>query len=318
MISIIVPVYNTKEYLPACVESLLGQTDPDVEIILVDDGSTDGCGALCDSYALRDSRIRVIHKENGGLSSARNAGLDAAAGDWILFVDGDDYLAKTAVSQLGRIAQLHPDADFIQFLYQETDGSWSSQSQTANIEIAADVAEFFRRLYRMGGVAASACTKLFHRRIFSDLRFTEGIRHEDEDLMTRLLPLCRKAVYTDLVLYGYVMRPESIIRSGFTPKKMDIFPIMDRRLAVLEQLGCTELVLETQRRMFQTAVWLYCQARKSGCRQETAQLRNRILTGAAIKNLPLSGQYRLVHRLTGIFPAALDLYYLIRRITGKT
>ena len=88
MISIIVPVYNISEYLPACVESLQNQTCPDIEIILVDDGSTDGSGALCDGYAREDGRIHVVHKENGGLSSARNAGVDVATGEWILFIDG--------------------------------------------------------------------------------------------------------------------------------------------------------------------------------------------------------------------------------------
>ena len=126
MVSIIVPVYNTSEYLTACVESLRKQTCPDIEIILVDDGSTDGSGQLCDRYADLDPRIQVIHKCNGGLSSARNAGLVAARGQWVLFVDGDDYLANGAVSKLLELAAQHPDADFIQFHYQETFFFWRS------------------------------------------------------------------------------------------------------------------------------------------------------------------------------------------------
>lgn len=318
MVSIIVPVYNISEYLPACVESLRKQTCPDIEIILVDDGSTDGSSELCDTYAHEDYRIRVVHKKNGGLSSARNAGLDAASGAWVLFVDGDDYLAHNAVEQLLNVAQKHEDADFVQFLYQETDGSWQPEEQVLDQVVLTDVQDFFRQLYNLGGVAASACTKLFRKDLFDSLRFKEGIHHEDEELMTHLLPLCSKAVYTNLVLYGYVTRQGSIIHSAFSPKSMDIFPIMDERIRVLQQLGCDDLVTQTQCRMFQTAAWQYCLAQKGGFTTESAQLKQRILEGTKEKCLPLSGQYRILHRLAGITPAAVELYYYARRITGKT
>lgn len=318
MVSIIVPVYNIIKYLPACVESLQKQTYAEIDIILVDDGSTDGSGALCDTYATADNRIRVVHKENGGLSSARNAGLDAATGDWVLFVDGDDYLAQNAVEQLLNVAKNHPDANFIQFLYQETDGSWQPGEQVVEVTAQNDVPAFFQYLYDIGGVAASACTKLFRKDLFESLRFKEGIRHEDEELCTHLLPRCRKVVYTNLLLYGYVMRQGSIVHSGFSPKAMDIFPVMDERIRVLQQLGCGDLVTETQCRMFQTAAWQYCLARKDGFKTEAAQLKRRILEGAKEKNLPLSGQYRILHRLVGKVPLAAEMYYVVRRLSNKT
>lgn len=318
MVSIIVPVYNIIEYLPACAESLRKQTQQDIEIILVDDGSTDGSGQLCDSLAKEDMRIRVIHKKNGGLSSSRNAGLTAATGDWVLFVDGDDYLVQNAVEQLLNVAKKHPDADFIQFLYQETDGSWQPEEQMPETMVLTDVSDLFNKLYALGGVAASACTKLFRRELFDSLRFKEGIRHEDEELCTRLLPKCSKVVYTELVLYGYVMRQGSIIHSGFSPKAMDIFPIMDDRIKILQQLGCGDLVTETQRRMFQTATWLYCLARRNGYRKEAAELKQRMIALSKEKTLPLSGQYRILHRFAATFPPAVGIYYFARRITGKT
>jgi len=318
MVTIIVPVYNISEYLPACVESLRKQTYEDIEIILVDDGSTDGSGALCDEYAAQDARIRVVHKENGGLSSARNAGLDVATGQWVLFVDGDDYLVCDAAERLLNVVKLHQDADFLHFLYQETDGSWQPGEQKPEITVQTNVPDLFQYLYDMGGVAASACTKLFRKELLDSLRFKEGIRHEDEELMTRLLPMCRKVVYTNLLLYGYVMRQGSIIHSQFSPKAMDIFPIMDARIQVLQQLCCNNLALEAQRRMFQTAVWLYCLARKGGSRDEAARLKQRILEMTKQKNLPLSGQYRILHQVAGKVPAAIELYYYTRRLTGKT
>ena len=170
----------------------------------------------------------------------------------------------------------------------------------------------------MGGVAASACTKLFRKELLDSLRFKEGIRHEDEELMTRLLPKCRKVVYTNLLLYGYVMRQGSIIHSGFSPKAMDIFPIMDDRIHVLQQLGCDDLAIETQCRMFQTAAWQYFIARTGGFRTEAAQLKKIILACAKEKNLPLNGQYRILHRLAGKFPLAVEMYYFVRRLSNKT
>ena len=319
MLTIIVPVYNIIAHLPHCVESLMAQEWDALEIILVDDGSTDGSGLLCDRYADLDPRIQVIHKCNGGLSSARNAGLDAARGQWILFVDGDDYLTNGAVAQLLELAAQHPDADFIQFHYHETtDTRWQPDAaQQANPVICADAREFFDRLYRLGGVAASACTKLFRRDSIGPLRFLPGIRHEDEEFHTRYLPVCRKAVYTDLTLYGYVMRQGSIVHSAFSPKAMDIFPIMDGRIRILQHLDCADLVVETKRRMFQTAAWQYCLARKGGFTKEAARLKE-ILLSLSKEPLPLSGQYRILHRLAEISPAAVDAYYFVRRAFGKT
>ena len=105
LISVIVPVYNAAEYLPRCIESILCQTHRNLDILLIDDGSTDGCGEVCDSYAREDSRIRVIHQQNSGVSTARNAGLDAARGDWIGFVDADDWIEPEMYETLLRTAQ---------------------------------------------------------------------------------------------------------------------------------------------------------------------------------------------------------------------
>ena len=314
MVSLIVPVYNIKEYLPACVKSLLAQTWADLQIILVDDGSTDGSGDLCDSFV--DPRILVIHKENGGLSSARNAGLEAASGDWILFVDGDDYLATDAVERL--LAAVTPGTDMVQFAYREVqDDTWVPESQNMQTQVRTQVADFFRQMYALGGIGASACTKLFSRRLFETLRFQEGTIHEDEELMTRLLPCCRQVVYTDLVLYAYRMRPGSIVRSCFKPGKLDVFPIMEQRLATLRKLGLQDLIDFTNQRLFINSCILYCQARYDGFPEEATKLRNK-LQALSKETIPgLTGQYRLLHRatrLTGIAPA---LYYRIRKFFKK-
>lgn len=319
MVSIIVPVYNVKDYLAACVASLRGQSWRDVEIILVDDGSSDGSGALCDGFAAEDGCIRVVHKENGGLSSARNAGLDAARGEWVLFVDGDDYLAPHGLQQLMELAADHPDADFIQFRYQETDGTWrGEEAMDAQVQVCTTPREFFQRLYELGGVAASACTKLWAKRIFDEVRFAEGLLHEDEELLTCVLPRCGKAVYTDLVLYGYVMRPGSIVHTGFRPRSMDVFRVLDGRIRTLEELGLSELARRTKERQFQSAAWLYCKARRAGFPEEAGALKGRILELAKEPGLELSGQYRVLRQAARWCPAAPEIYYGIRRICGKS
>lgn len=317
MVSIIVPVYNIKEYLPRCVESLLLQQGK-FEVLLVDDGSTDGSGALCDALAQTDGRIRVIHKKNGGLSDARNAGLDAGRGDWVLFVDGDDYLAGHALERL--LELIEPDVDFIQFRYRETeDCAWRGDPrEPASPEEENSRAGMWRRTYALGGEGASSCTKLWNRRLFDDLRFQKGILHEDEELLNRALPQCGKAIYTQLVLYGYFMRPGSIIRSGFKPRSMDIFPILEARIPVLEALGCEEMVRGTYTWQFRTAAWQYCLAKKGGFKEEAKYLKHKILTLAKQPALELSGQYGLLYKAAKGITAAPELYYLVRRITGKT
>ena len=318
MVSIIVPVYNIKEYLLRCVESLVGQSFGDLEILLVNDGSTDGSGELCDQLAQTDSRIRVIHKKNGGLSDARNAGLDAAEGEWILFVDGDDYLVHDAVERLLELTS--EDVDFVQFFYHETaDTNWQPpRDQQANPQIVTDPVQMWRWRYQKGGVGASSCTKLWNQRIFRGVRFRKGIIHEDEELLNQVLPKCRKVVYTDLTLYGYVMRSGSIVNSGFRKSRMDIFPILQERLEILESLDCRELVMETWCWQFHSATQLYYSARRSGFREDAAWLKKKLLELAKKPGLPLCGQYKPLYKLSKITSVAPALYYLLRRVTGKT
>ena len=319
MISIIVPVYNIRDYLSKCVGSLFSQKYGDIEIILVDDGSTDNSGELCDQYAVQDDRIRVIHKQNGGLSSARNAGLDVASGQYIMFLDGDDYLAPDAVQHLSELATNAGSFDFIQFHYTETDGSWQGDPVQPNkVRVCTDPREIFRYLYQKGGVAASACTKLYRASLFDTLRFREGIAHEDEELMNRLIPRCRRVIYTELILYGYVMRGGSIIHDRFNPHKLDVMEIMDERVQVLQGLGYDEFIPETRRRQFCTAAMLYCKARRAGADEAATCLRKRLQTLSKDKTIPLTGQYLILCRLIRLTPFAAELYYLVRRICRKS
>lgn len=317
MVSIIVPVYNIEKYLPHCVKSLLSQTYQTIEIILVNDGSTDGSGKLCNSLAASDRRIHVVHKENGGLSDARNAGLEKARGQWILFVDGDDYLVPDAVERL--MKEVHSDVDFVQFLYHETpDTDWLPPAdQSAQAEVCTDNGRMWHRLYELGGVAASSCTKLWNRRVFEHSRFQKGIVHEDEELLNRVLPHCKKVIYTQLELYGYVFRQGSIVHSGFKPKQMDVFPIMEERTCVLQSLGYEDLSVLTQSRMFQSAVMMFSRAKKAKAVVQAKELKQKVLTLSKVPALPLEGQFKMVYRLCRIFPWTPELYVFVRHLCGK-
>lgn len=320
MVSVIVPVYNIEKYLPRCAKSLLAQTCRDMEILLVNDGSTDGSGKLCNSLAASDPRVRVFHKENGGQSSARNLGLDNARGDWILFVDGDDYLADDAVEQLLKAADtLENRPDMVHFHYIEvTDGSYVPVQKRGVWETEDTVLGHFERMYAYGGMGASPCTKLYRKGLFDGLRFREGIIYEDEDLMTELWQRTGLVLHTDLVLYMYVMRQGSTVHGDFQPKAMQVFPVLERRAEALAALGFDALVRQTRARMFQTAAWQYCLARRGGFREEAAELKKKIKTLAKVPGLPLEGQYKLLYRGVKVTPAAVDGWYAIRRVTGKS
>ena len=245
-VSIIVPAYNVDRFLPSTIESLLCQEGKfDYEILLVDDGSTDQSGDICDKYACRYNNISVIHKTNGGLSSARNAGIDVAKGDYLMFLDGDDCLDPVTISSLAKAVSEHPNCDVIQFRYEEVPPTMPLGHCTTEDLIdyyeCSDEYSYFLQLYQLGGVAASACTKLIKRSVIGDLRFKEGILHEDEEFVTRLLPQCSCIGYCSNEFYKYAMRPGSIIHSGFSNRRLDVIPILKERIVYLEMQGYKDL-----------------------------------------------------------------------------
>ncbi len=210
MLSIIMPVYNTAAYLEETVRSVLAQTYKDLELILVDDGSTDGSGALCDALTQTDSRIRVVHKPNGGVASARNVGVDHVRGEYIGFVDSDDIISPVMFELLLEQAQKY-DAQLVQcFHVRETD-KLVLQKTAVEAEVLNNI-ESLKRIYRSHYTnALSLCTKLLKTSLFDGLRFTEGTAFEDDEVVPILLERSEKSVFIELPLYCYVKRENSII-----------------------------------------------------------------------------------------------------------
>lgn len=188
LISIIVPVYNIEEYLPRCIESILAQTYSNLELILVDDGSVDKSGEICDSYAEKDARVRVLHKENGGSSSARNAGILLAKGQYIGFVDSDDYIEANMYQKMMDAIAL-TGCNIVQVARDEIDDKGKLMQAICEMPkdmICYSAKEFMKELLLHIG-DCSFCTKLLNRDLFSDRKFPEGVLNEDFHLLVKML-----------------------------------------------------------------------------------------------------------------------------------
>ena len=219
-ISIIVPVYNVEKYLNECIDSILAQTFTDFEVILVDDGSPDNCPALCDAAAEKDSRVRVIHKPNGGVSTARNAGLDAARGNWIGFVDPDDSIDKTYYEKLYRAAkQSGAEIASCNMLYLELDGSESSYQDRPLRNEVLTREEAIHRI-RMTPLVQAA-TRLHRREIFDELRFPVGKNYEDAFTTPVIFERITQVACVEETLYHYLFNPKGIMRGTASLKIMD-------------------------------------------------------------------------------------------------
>lgn len=216
-VSVIIPVWGVEAYLRQCVQSVLSQTHRDLEVILVDDGSPDGCGAICDEYARRDPRVHAIHKENGGLSDARNAGLAAASGEYVLFLDGDDLWSDPgALARLmERIAQ--SKADVLNFSYvrwfEQTDQRIPYFRNVPPMPALPTKTEQLRYLTDRGLYIASACNKLIRRDLLRGLEFQQGVHSEDILWCARLLLKANSMDFVCENFYLYRQRPGSIHRT---------------------------------------------------------------------------------------------------------
>jgi glycosyltransferase involved in cell wall biosynthesis len=218
LISVIIPIYKVEEYLDECVTSVVNQTYSDLEIILVDDGSPDNCPQMCDEWAGKDNRIKVIHKVNGGLSDARNAGIEIATGEYIAFVDSDDFIKPDMIEKL-RAALAKADADIaacgILTCEGETQTAWGCRDLVGTPE------QIYELLYNDTAYPVAAWNKLYRKSCWETLRFPVGKTCEDAFTTYQLIHNARRIVMIPEALYCYRIRPGSIMTSSFSLKKMD-------------------------------------------------------------------------------------------------
>lgn len=270
-ISVIVPVYKVEEYLSACIDSILGQTHRDFQLILVDDGSPDRCGAICDEYAAKDSRIVVIHQENAGVSAARNAGLDWVFGNsesqWINWVDSDDLISPVYLETLYRHAVTN-DADIT-----ATGGFYFTADEELN--------RTFDEIISVTSMTGRQCChdyfngdpfymtvvwgKLFRRHLYEGIRFPLNRVHEDEARMPMLLYRADKVTVVRSWLYWYRQREGSIMNSGFSEKRFDSIAMFNEQIQFFADRNERELVKAVRAYRDRCWVRLIFQARAEFC-----------------------------------------------------
>ncbi len=212
-LSIIVPIYNVEQYLHKCVDSLLNQDMDDYEIILVDDGSPDACPQICDEYAVAHKNIRVVHRKNGGLSAARNSGFEIAQGEYIMFVDSDDYIEPSVLG--GLLSQVeHDNLDVLRYNYQNVNEQYEVflpyRAAKRDVDYSESVTNGEDFLNNRLGPMCYAVMFVIRRELLANCIFKEGIYFEDVEWTPRMLLKAQRVASTSIIIYNYLWRTGSI------------------------------------------------------------------------------------------------------------
>lgn len=253
LISVIVPVYKVENYLNRCVESIIAQSYTAIEIILVDDGSPDCCGQMCDLWVTKDSRIKVIHKANGGLSDARNAGIRAATGEYIIFVDSDDYIVPEMIARLYQAAvQVKAPMAICDVCCIDDAGVPTGESEDSPLRDEILTAEqILPRFYQEKGLFyIVAWNKLYHRSLLDDETFPVGKWHEDEFVAAQLIWRAGRVACIEYPGYCYVTQREgSIMNIRNDIRHLDALEALLIRYHFYQEIGQTALLYETRSRV---------------------------------------------------------------------
>jgi len=243
MVSVVVPVYNTKEYLEQCVESILRQTYTNIEVILVDDGSNDGSGDLCEAFRKRDDRIMVIHQKNAGVSSARNAALKAAKGEFIAFVDSDDTVNSRFLEFLiENLIRNDADVSICGLKYTKEKQDIMRRENADAPVMVIEGKEIIKTLLEPNHYEGHLLDKLYRRKAVDGVFFdTDLAICEDMLFNVRCMRQCRKAVYQPIPLYHYFMRQSSACHSSMNDRKLTLFSAYQRAETILEDSGIENL-----------------------------------------------------------------------------
>ena len=263
LISIVVPVYKVEKYLKKCVDSILNQSYTDIEVILVDDGSPDDCGKICDEYTEKDKRVKVIHKENGGLSDARNIGLENASGDYILFIDSDDWIHEDMVDILYRNLKAN-DTDMsmcmFKYVFEESEEEVFDECHcTEQVEVLSSE-DILRRYYSEDRVPyVVAWNKLYKKDLFKEIRYPKGKIHEDEFTSYRLIHQSDKIAVIYSALYYYLQRAGSITGGDIKAKHWDIWQAYSESKAYYRSYNQHEFINLVREKEFKEIINMYSQ-----------------------------------------------------------
>ena len=318
LISVIVPVYRVEEYLERCVKSIFSQTYKNLEVILVDDGSPDQCPAICDACAEKDVRVKVIHQGNKGLSGARNAGIDAASGEYLAFVDSDDYVSPHFIEELYQLLQDTGCAiGQCRFSYVKGDGLVEEGDSAFCIYRGESLMEQLYGPEEKATCFVVAWNKLYRAELFKEtgIRYPEGRIHEDEATTYRLFHEAKKLAFLDRALYGYYTENGGSITSVFSAKRLQWLTAHEERIAFFKKNGYEKLLPAAYRKLCDACITFYfrCTEQVKDAEELKKELRKRLETyranGAAwIAALPLKTRmgYELFSMSPGLYAKMLQ------------
>ena len=277
MVSVIIPVYNVEQYLRRCIDSVLAQTYTDLEIILVDDGSPDGSGAICDEYAAKDSRIKVIHQANAGVSAARNAGMDLASGEYLAFIDSDDFIEPEMYEQMLAAAE-KTGADVVECNYRMGQQTNQDSGELFVFTGMEALEKMFSWERLKDGFAVSPFNKLLRTAAAEDIRFLEGCTFAEDALFaTELFGRVNSVAKLDRTFYTYYMSEGSAVRSDYSVRRADEVGAYCRIVELLRGYGNEQLYVYMKKRWQMRILfhWLECYMRRSDpvFRQKAKQLK---------------------------------------------
>lgn len=272
-VGVIVPVYKVEPYLRRCLDSILGQSFSDFLLVLVDDGSPDNCGTICDEYARLDKRVHVIHQENAGLSAARNAGIDWCAAnpqiEWLTFIDSDDWVHPLYLQTLIDAAEKSRTL-VSACAYARTSGE---ELDVSAMDISFDKWNAKQFYTEKCTSATVAWAKLYRKHCFERMRYPLGRIHEDEFVTYQMLFQSKEVAYTPAPLYAYYVNPQSITGSGWSVKRLDAWEAFEQQLAYFQKMGDSDLVNFRYRGYLENAMVNYQAARKA---EQTPEVRRAI------------------------------------------
>ena len=327
LVSIIVPVYNRRDYLERCLNSALGQTHRELQIILVDDGSTDGSGEMCDAFAAKHPQVEAFHRANGGSSAARNTGLDNARGQWVTFLDADDYFSENFVEH-GLSACLLYGADIAisrQLIDAEGNLGEGGFSAASRYECITGREAELRHFGKAAQQLSPVCGKLCRASLWVGLRFPEGKTIEDVFVSHRLLYSAAKVVISDARLYAYYQSPDSMMRDAFSLKRLDALDAWREGVACMSQAGDRELE-DVARRVYCNRLFDACGLCKRylPCERDTiARLRQQaIATFAEVRRvrsyIDLSAKRAVAYRGKQLLGRYFPAMYAALFLRGRT
>lgn len=236
LISVIVPIYNVEKYINKCIDSIINQTYKNIEIILIDDGSTDSCCKICDEYEKKDNRIKVIHQENAGLSEARNAGIKVSKGEYLAFVDGDDYILEDMLQYLyDLINETNSEISVCNFIRYWGDDKQLVEYDIAREKIVLNKIQALKEILKNDLLKSFAWNKLYKKSVFEDVRYPKGMKMEDVATTYKLISNSEKIVIGKMPKYYYVQREGSILSTNSTSMYIDYYKAVLERYKFLKE-----------------------------------------------------------------------------------